>query len=115
MTATNDTSAAIEGRITDEDIERARAQIGIPVNKSGELWNHVPSQDGISHFAFGCGDDNPLFHDPAYGATTRWHGQIAPPTFPISTGIDQTPDSPIRNARSCSRGCSAAPESTTPA
>ncbi len=91
MTATDDTTAAIEGRITDEDIERARAQIGIPVNKSGELWNHVPSQDGISHFAFGCGDDNPLFHDPAYGANTRWHGQIAPPTFPISTGIDQTP------------------------
>ena len=32
MTGTDATTPAIEGRITDEDIERARAQIGIPVN-----------------------------------------------------------------------------------
>lgn len=87
---TSDT-AAIEGRITDEDIERARAQIGIPVNQRDEAWNRLPNSDAIAHFAFGCGDDNPLFHDPEYGAATRWHGQIAPPTFPISTGLDQTP------------------------
>jgi acyl dehydratase len=84
-------TAAVEGRITDEDIERARAQIGIAVNQRDEAWNKLPQADAISHFAFGCGDDNPLFHDPQYGATTRWHGQIAPPTFPISTGLDQTP------------------------
>jgi len=86
-----DDSAAIEGRITDEDIERAHAQIGIAVYERDEPWNKLPSGDAISHFAFGCGDDNPLFHDPAYGATTRWHGQIASPTFPIATGLDQTP------------------------
>ncbi|EUA51362.1 metal-binding domain of MaoC dehydratase family protein [Mycobacterium xenopi 3993] len=84
-------TAAIEGRITDEDIARAKAQIGIPVNQRDEAWNKLPSADAISHFAFGCGDDNPLFHDPEYGAKTRWHGQIAPPTFLISTGLDQTP------------------------
>jgi acyl dehydratase len=84
-------TAATEGRITDEDIERANAQIGIPVNQKDEAWNRLPQADTISHFAFGCGDDNPLFHDPEYGARTRWHGQIAPPTFPISTGLDQTP------------------------
>ncbi len=32
-----------------------------------------------------------MFHDHEYGKTTRWHGQIAAPTFPISTGLDQTP------------------------
>ncbi|MEO9329008.1 FAS1-like dehydratase domain-containing protein [Gordonia aurantiaca] len=79
------------GRITDEDIERAKAQIGIPVRQRDIPWNKVPQSDSISHFAFGCGDDNPLFHDPEYGRNTRWHGQIAPPTFPITTGIDQTP------------------------
>jgi acyl dehydratase len=84
-------AAAVEGRITDEDIERAKAQIGIPVHQRDEAWNKLPSADTISHFAFGCGDDNPLFHDPEYGAKTRWHGQIAPPTFLISTGLDQTP------------------------
>jgi acyl dehydratase len=89
MTTTE--TAAVEGRITDEDIERARAQIGIPVNQRDEAWNRLPNADAISHFAFGCGDDNPLFHDPEYGKGTRWHGQIAPPTFPITTGLDQTP------------------------
>jgi acyl dehydratase len=84
-------TAAVEGRITDEDIERARAQIGIPVNQRDEAWNRRPEADAISHFAFGCGDDNPLFHEQSYGAGTRWHGQIAPPTFPIATGLDQTP------------------------
>jgi acyl dehydratase len=84
-------TAAVEGRITDEDIARSKAQIGIPVNQRDEAWNKLPQADTISHFAFGCGDDNPLFHDPGYGAKTRWHGQIAPPTFPIATGLDQTP------------------------
>lgn len=79
------------GKITDEDIERAKAQIGIPVKQRDIPWNKLPQADSISHFAFGCGDDNPLFHDPEYGRTTRWHGQIAPPTYPITTGLDQTP------------------------
>ncbi|OBH11743.1 hypothetical protein A5695_18390 [Mycobacterium sp. E1747] len=83
-------AAALEGRITDEDIERARAQIGVAVNKKEQPWNTVISADAISHFAFGIGDDNPLFLDPAYGPHTRWHSQIEP-TFPISTGLDQTP------------------------
>ncbi|MDT5299999.1 MAG: hypothetical protein QOG79_3241, partial [Mycobacterium sp.] len=94
MTTTEKSSAeaaAEEGRITDEDIERARAQIGIPVFQRDEAWNKLPSADAITQFTFGCGDDNPLFYDATYGPATRWHGQIAPPTFPISTGLDQTP------------------------
>ncbi len=95
-----DDAAAIEGRITDEDIERAKAQIGVAVNKKEEPWNTVISPDAISHFAFGIGDDNPLFLEPQYGLNTRWHGQIAPPTFPITTGLDQTPtfSDPARKA-----------------
>ena len=84
-------SGSVEGRITDEDIQRARAQIGIPVNQRDVPWNQLPQADTISHFAFGCGDDNPLFHDRHYGSKTRWHAQIAPPTFLITTGLDQTP------------------------
>jgi acyl dehydratase len=89
--ASGASTAAVEGRITDEDIERARAQIGIAVNQRDEAWNKLPQADAITHFAFGCGDDNPLFHDAEYGRSTRWHGQIAPPTFAIATGLDQTP------------------------
>ena len=90
-TAKTADSAAVEGRSTDEDIERARAQIGVAVNKKEDPWNVVPQADAITHFAFGIGDDNPLFLDPGYGPNTRWHAQIAPPTFAISTGSDQTP------------------------
>jgi len=90
-TADTENAAAVEGRITDGDIERAKAQIGVAVNKKEQPWNTVISADAITHFAFGIGDDNPLFLDPAYGLKTRWHGQIAPPTFAITTGLDQTP------------------------
>lgn len=89
MTTTE--SAAVEGRITDEDIARAEAQIGIAVHQVDVPWHKTPSSDALSQFAFGCGDDNPLFHDARYGEATRWHGQIAAPTFPISAGTDQTP------------------------
>ena len=66
MTTTEKTgadAAAEEGRITDEDIERAKGQIGIPVHQRDEAWHKLPSADAITHFAFGCGDDNPLFHE----------------------------------------------------
>jgi len=85
------TTEAIEGRITDEDVERARKQIGIPVPSRDEPWNRIPERSSISHFAFGYGDDNPLWHDEAYARSTRWGGLIAPPLYAISTGLDETP------------------------
>lgn len=82
---------AVAGRITDEDVARARAQIGIPAYQHDKPWNRVPDATSISHFAFGIGDDNPLFHDPDYARHTRWRGLIASPTYPVSTGVDETP------------------------
>lgn len=79
------------GKITDEDIERARLQIGIPKFAFNKPYNAVASSDGMSHFAFACGDGNPLYHDRAYGATTRWRDQIAPPLFLHATGTNLTP------------------------
>ncbi|WP_344603868.1 FAS1-like dehydratase domain-containing protein [Sporichthya brevicatena] len=89
--AVTEPDAAVSARITDEDVERARRQIGIPAYQRDVPWNKVPDASSISHFAFGIGDDNPLFHDPDYGRHTRWRGLIAPPTYLISTGIDETP------------------------
>lgn len=91
MSTANTTPEPVEGRITDEDIARADAQVGIPVRQRDEPFNPVPDASSISHFAGGCGDDNPLWHDDAYAAATRWRGRIAPPTYLISTGTDQTP------------------------
>jgi acyl dehydratase len=79
------------GKITDADIERARRQIGVPKFAFNKPYNAVASPDGMSHFAFACGDANPLFHDRAYGATTRWRDQIAPPLFLHATGTNLTP------------------------
>ena len=79
------------GKITDEDIERARRQIGVPKFAFNKPYNETASADGIRHFAFACGDANPLFNDRAYGAKTRWGDQIAPPLFLHSTGNNLTP------------------------
>jgi acyl dehydratase len=65
--------------LDDDALAQARAMIGMPIRV--ELWNHEASRDSIRHYAWGIGDDNPLWCDPAYAAGTRWGGIIAPPTF----------------------------------
>jgi len=83
---------AIDGKITDADIERERAQIGIPQFLHEETFNTLISHDVIRHFAFGfVADDNPLWHDAEYARKTRWRSPIAPPLFAITTGISETP------------------------
>jgi len=78
--------------ITDADIERERAQIGVPQYEHGLSFNRVVSEDAIRHYAFGfVADDNPLWHEPDYGETTRWRGQIAPPLFLTTVGMNETP------------------------
>jgi acyl dehydratase len=79
------------GKIIDGDIERARRQIDVPKFAYNKPYNELASTDGIRHFAFACGDANPLFNDRAYGASTRWGDQIAPPLFLHSTGNNLTP------------------------
>jgi acyl dehydratase len=79
-----------EGKILDEDIERLRRRIGIPTPGLSENYNPVADRTSISHFAFGNGEENPLFHDPDYARGSRWRGQIAPPTFLVSAGVNET-------------------------
>lgn len=57
----------------------ATAMIGMPIRV--ELWNHEASRDVIRHYAWGLGDDNPLYSEPDYAARSPWGGIIAPPTF----------------------------------
>jgi acyl dehydratase len=68
-----------DGTITDVGIRRLRARIGIP--EPHPLPPHYlrPGPDAFRHVAVAYGDDNPLWCDPAYAATTRWEGLIAPP------------------------------------
>jgi acyl dehydratase len=68
-----------DGAITDEGINRLRARIGIP--EPHPLPPHYlrPGPDDFRHVAVAYGDDNPLWCDPEYAATTRWECLIAPP------------------------------------
>lgn len=65
--------------IKDEDIERAKLLVGVDVAHSGKglSWNGPATANGIRRWAYGIGDDNPLYWDPDYGRKTRWGSQIA--------------------------------------
>ncbi len=65
--------------IAEDALAQARALIGMPIRV--EQWNYEASRDAIRHYAWGIGDDNPLFHDADYAKGTQWGGIIASPTF----------------------------------
>lgn len=82
-TATLD-EATVKGQllapsISDDALAQAQALLGMPIRV--EQWNHEASWDAVRHYAWGLGDDNPLFCDPQYAAKSRWGTLIAPPTF----------------------------------
>ena len=60
-------------------IEEAAALEGMALRI--EQWNHEASLDSIRHYAWGIGDNNPLWCDEAYAATARFGKVAAPPTF----------------------------------
>ena len=65
--------------ISDEAIAALRARIGVPQPHPQPPHYRTPNEDAFRHVAESYGDDNPLWCDPAYGATSRWGGVIAPP------------------------------------
>jgi acyl dehydratase len=70
--------AAVGYEILDDDIERQRQLIGVWEAQRHADYVQTASEDSIRNWAYGCGDDNPLFVDPAYARKTRWGGIIAP-------------------------------------
>jgi acyl dehydratase len=68
-------------KITDERLEELRGRIGKPITDTIEPWCYEATRDNIRHYAHGIGDDNPLWCDPDYAATTRYGTIIAPPSF----------------------------------
>lgn len=76
---TTEFDKATDHEIKEADIEASRVLIGVdtPVTFRDHLTQATP--DAMANFARGYGDDNPLFTDETYGASTRWGGQIAPP------------------------------------
>jgi hypothetical protein len=57
-------------RITDSAIAQLRARIGIAEPHPVPPHYTCPGEDAFRHVAFAYGDDNPLYCDPRYAATT---------------------------------------------
>ena len=70
-----------EPSITDAAVDRLRARIGIPEPHPMPPHYLEPGIDAFRNVAVAYGDDNPLWCDPAYGASTRWGGPIASPVL----------------------------------
>ena len=68
-------------KITDEGLAQLRSRIGFKIENTLEPWCHEATRDNIRHYAHGIGDDNPLWCDPDYAATTKHGGIVAPPSF----------------------------------
>ncbi|MCL2583336.1 MAG: MaoC family dehydratase N-terminal domain-containing protein [Streptosporangiales bacterium] len=79
------------GKLTDEAFERSRRRLGIPQRNLRSTHNHEVTKDGIRHFAYSYGDDNPLYCDPEYAKNTRWGTLLAPPAFMYTVGEDAAP------------------------
>lgn len=86
-----DTSDPDYGKLNDASFERSRKRIGVPIKLPNPPHNYEVTWDGVRHFAYGYGDDNPLYCDPAYASDTRWGGPIAPPAFLYTMGEDASP------------------------
>lgn len=68
-------------KITDEMIENMRTKIGLELRIDGSRNNSEATRYAILRFAEGIGDDNPLWIDEEYAASTPLGGMVAPPTW----------------------------------
>ena len=68
------------GQINDETLAAAAELIGVPLRRDRMQWIETATRDAIRHFAWGIGDDNPLWLDPEYGATSPSGTTVAPPS-----------------------------------
>lgn len=91
------------GRITDDAVARYRTRLNVPQGRPQAPHNLQAEADTIRHFTWSYGDDNPLYSDPAYGATSRWGGLIAPPLYLLTMGENEVGRLPAA-VRASSRG-----------
>ena len=80
----NTTNLNVDTVLTPEKIDQLQEQIAeqseewVPAKRQ---WHYEATRDTIRHWAWGIGDDNPLWCDPAYGKTTKFGTNLAPGTF----------------------------------
>lgn len=76
------------GTITDEGIADAEALIDVPLRRDRMQWIEAATRDAIRHFAWGVGDNNPLWLDSEYAARSLYGSIVAPPC--ILYAVDNT-------------------------
>lgn len=69
------------GTITDEGIAEAEALINVPLRRDRMKWIETTTRDAIRHYAWGIGDDNPLWLDQDHAAASPYGSIVAPPTI----------------------------------
>ncbi len=67
------------GTITDEGIAEAEALIGVKLRRDRMQWIETATRDAIRHFAWGVGDNNPLWLDKEYAEASPFGSIVAPP------------------------------------
>jgi acyl dehydratase len=70
-----------KGKLTEEMLAEMRALIGTDLRTDACLNNEYATRLAILRFAEGIGDDNPLWTEEQYAASTPHGTLIAPPTF----------------------------------
>jgi len=76
------------GTITDERIAEAATLINVPLRRDRMQWIQTATRDAIRHFAWGVGDNNPLWLDTDYGKASAFGCNLAPPC--ILYAVDNT-------------------------
>lgn len=76
------------GQITPEGIAEAATLIDVPLRRDRMQWIEAATRDAIRHFAWGIGDNNPLWLDRDYAAASPWGRIVAPPC--ILYAVDNT-------------------------
>jgi acyl dehydratase len=68
-------------------VSRLAGLVGRPVVDDAAPHVEYATVDSIRHFARAYGDGNPLYSDPAYAAAGPRRALVAPPLFPIASGV----------------------------
>lgn len=76
------------GKITAEGIAEAATLIDVPLRRDRMQWIEAATRDAIRHFAWGIGDNNPLWLDGDYANSSPWGCIVAPPC--ILYAVDNT-------------------------
>ncbi|MBT6273627.1 MAG: hypothetical protein HOI95_05780, partial [Chromatiales bacterium] len=67
------------GEITDDELAAAAALLGQPLRRTRMQWIETATRDAIRHFAWGIGDDNPLWLEHDYANASPAGELLGPP------------------------------------